>query len=89
MKIDCYVTLGSERDTIYGTDKLIRDLDRAGVDMAVAVPADREIALNNRPGNMLVQKEVASENNIHGFFVRKFSEVCKFWNLIYPFLNDL
>ncbi len=57
MKIDCYVTLGTERDTIYGADELIRDLDQARVDMAVAAPADREIALYNRAGNIFIQDE--------------------------------
>jgi predicted TIM-barrel fold metal-dependent hydrolase len=54
MTIDGYVTLGSERETIYGADDLVRDLDLAGVDMAVAAPSDREIAVFNRAGNEAV-----------------------------------
>ena len=50
MTIDCYVTLGIERETVYRADELVRDLDRAGVDMAVAAPGDREIAIYNEIG---------------------------------------
>ena len=47
MKIDGYVTLGRERDTVYRAEDLVRDLDSAGVDYAVAAPGDREIAVIN------------------------------------------
>ncbi len=55
MKIDCYVTLGTERETVYRADELVRDLDSAGVDMALAAPADREITVFNRSGNTFIQ----------------------------------
>ena len=51
MKIDGYVTLGKERETVYSAKELVHDLDEAGVDLAVAAPADREIAVLNRQGN--------------------------------------
>ena len=51
MRIDCYVTLGNERETIYDVETLVRDLDRAGVDKAVIAPWDRAIAVDNREGN--------------------------------------
>lgn len=38
MLIDGYVTLGCERETVYSAEELVRDLDAAGVDMAVAAP---------------------------------------------------
>ena len=57
MTIDGYVTLGRERETVYSADDLVRDLDRAGVDMAVAAPADREIAVFNRRGNDFILSE--------------------------------
>jgi len=57
MKIDCYVTLGRERDTVYRAENLVRDLDSAGVDIAVAAPGDREIAAMNRRGNAFVCTE--------------------------------
>jgi len=56
MKIDGYVTLGTERDTVYSADDLVRDLDRAQVDMAVAAPGDREIAVLNRSGNDFIAR---------------------------------
>jgi len=57
MTIDCYVTLGKERETVYRADDLVRDLDRAKVDRAVIAPADREIAVLNRQGNNFVLAE--------------------------------
>ena len=57
MNIDGYVTLGSERETVYSAEELVRDLDRAGVDCAVAAPADREIAVLNRQGNDFILQE--------------------------------
>ena len=57
MKIDCYVTLGKERDTVYKTEDIVRDLDRAGVDKAVIAPSDREIAVFNRQGNNVMLAE--------------------------------
>jgi len=51
MQIDAYVTLGDERETLYCAEDLVRDMDRAGVDMAVAAPGDRGIAVRNREGN--------------------------------------
>ena len=52
MRIDCYVTLGNERETIYDVETLVRDLDRAGVDKAVIAPWDRELSpWDNREGN--------------------------------------
>ncbi len=51
MQIDAYVTLGTERETVYSADDLVRDMDLAAVDMAVAAPEDREIAVANREGN--------------------------------------
>jgi len=54
MRIDCYVTLGKERETVYDADELVRDLDMAGVDMAVVAPSDREMAVFNRRGNDFV-----------------------------------
>jgi len=51
MTIDCYVTLGEERETVYSAETLIRDLDKAGVEKAVIAPADREIAVLNKSGN--------------------------------------
>jgi uncharacterized protein len=51
MLIDAYLTLGIERETVYSAADLLRDLDRAAVDMAVAAPEDREIAVRNREGN--------------------------------------
>ncbi len=57
MKIDCYVTLGKERDTVYRADDLVCDLERAGVDKAVVAPGDREIAVFNTTGNNFVRAE--------------------------------
>ncbi len=51
MQIDACVTLGTERETVYTAEALVRDMDLAGVDMAVASPEDREIAVANRVGN--------------------------------------
>ncbi len=51
MFIDCYVTLGDERETIYSAQDLIRDMDEAGVDKAVIAPDDRSCAVDNRRGN--------------------------------------
>lgn len=58
MKIDGYVTLGRERETVYRADDLVRDLDSAGVEYAVAAPGDRQIAVMNRRGNNFVMAEV-------------------------------
>lgn len=57
MKIDCYVTLGNERDTIYSAEDLVHDMDRAGVDMAVAAPPDSAIAVFNSRGNDFILQE--------------------------------
>ena len=57
MKIDCYVTLSRERDTGLRTEDLIRELDCAEVDMAVAVPGEREMAVYNEAGNTFVLSE--------------------------------
>ncbi|MCE5249735.1 amidohydrolase family protein [bacterium] len=57
MTIDGYVTLGCERETVYSAEDLVRDLDLAGVDMAVAAPEDREIAVFNRRGNERLAEE--------------------------------
>ena len=59
MTIDGYVTLGSERDTIYAAGALVRDLDTAGVDMAVVAPSDRELVIYNRAGNERIRSESA------------------------------
>jgi uncharacterized protein len=59
MVIDAYVTLGRERETAYRAENLVRDLDRAGVEWAVAAPADREMAVFNRRGNIFIQAESA------------------------------
>lgn len=59
MLIDAYVTLGRERETAYRAEDLIRDLDLAGVELAVAAPADRETAVFNRRGNIFIQAEAA------------------------------
>ncbi len=56
MTIDCYVTLGKERETIYSADNLIRDLDKACVEKAIIAPADREIAVFNKAGNDSIYK---------------------------------
>jgi predicted TIM-barrel fold metal-dependent hydrolase len=59
MLIDGYVTLGSERDTIYTADTLVLGLDEAGVDLAVIAPSDREIAVYNHPGNERIRAEAS------------------------------
>jgi uncharacterized protein len=59
MIIDSYVTLGNERDTVYTAFDLVRDLDRAGVDMAVAAPQDSSVTVYNRRGNDFILKEAA------------------------------
>lgn len=59
MYIDCYVTLGNERETVYSAASLVEDLDRAGVDMAVIAPSDREIAVNNKDGNIRIAREAS------------------------------
>jgi len=60
MLIDACVTLGEERDTVYSADDLVRDLDAAGVDMAVAAPADRETAVHNRRGNDFIIEQASA-----------------------------
>lgn len=57
MTIDCYITLGTERETVYSAEAAVRDMDTAGVDMAVAAPADREIAVLNQQGNDYILAE--------------------------------
>ncbi len=59
MTIDCYVTLGKDRETRYRAEELVRDLDRAGVDKAVVAPDDRGQAVYNRRGNNFVQSEAS------------------------------
>lgn len=59
MNIDCYITLGQERETVYTVESLIRDLDRAGVDKAVIAPEDRFIAVFNRCGNNDMARKAA------------------------------
>jgi predicted TIM-barrel fold metal-dependent hydrolase len=56
MTIDCCVTLGNEREKRYGAGRLLRDMDKAGVDMAVIAPLDSEIAVFNRRGNARILK---------------------------------
>ncbi len=69
MKIDCYVTIGKERETVYRAENVVRDLDRAGVDKAVIAPADREIAVFNRQGNDFIKSEA-------GFFRDRLIPAC-------------
>lgn len=57
MVIDGYVTLGTERETVYAVDDLIRDLNTASVEKAVITADDREIAVFNRQGNARILKE--------------------------------
>ena len=51
MTIDCYCTLGVDREYDLTAEKLLAALDEAGVDRAVIAPTDRHIAVNNREGN--------------------------------------
>ncbi len=57
--IDCYITLGTERETVYPVERLIDDLDSASVDKAVIAPSDREIAVLNRKGNSRILASAA------------------------------
>ena len=57
MRIDCCVTLGKERETVYSAEELVRDLDRAKVDIAVIFPADSETAVFNHRGNDFLLNE--------------------------------
>jgi len=57
MTIDCYVTIGKDRETRYRAEDVVRDLDRAGVDRAIVAPGDRSQAVYNRRGNNFVQSE--------------------------------
>ena len=57
MNIDCYITLGNERDTVYSAEDLVHDMDRASVDMAVASPPDSALAVFNRRGNDFIRAE--------------------------------
>ena len=59
MTIDGYVTLGNEREKRYGEGRLLKDMDKAGVDMAVISPLDSEIAVFNRRGNSRILKSAA------------------------------
>lgn len=59
MTIDGYVTLGNEREKRYGPGRLLRDMDKAGVDLAVIAPLDSEIAVFNRRGNARILKAAA------------------------------
>ena len=51
MIIDCYCTLGDERETVQSADLLLKRIRAAGVSRAVVAPQDREIAVLNRNGN--------------------------------------
>jgi len=49
--IDAYTTPGSERDTKLSAARLLRQMDKAGIDMAVIAPQDRELAVDCAKGN--------------------------------------
>ncbi len=52
--IDAYCTLGTERDTRLAPTELLQWMDQAGINRAIVVPEDREIAANNASGNRRV-----------------------------------
>lgn len=49
--IDAYTTPGTERDTQLSASRLIRMMDKAGIDQAVIAPQDRELAVDCAKGN--------------------------------------
>jgi len=51
MIIDCYCTIGDERETVQTSERLLQQMRASGVSRAVIAPQDREIAVRNRDGN--------------------------------------
>jgi uncharacterized protein len=51
MVLDAYCTPGTERDTNLPAAELLRQMNEAGVHMAVVAPEDREMAVANAAGN--------------------------------------
>lgn len=51
MVIDCYCTLGDERETVQTAEQLLHQMRAAGVGKAIVAQQDREIAVHNRAGN--------------------------------------
>jgi uncharacterized protein len=59
--LDAYCTLGTERDTRLAPSELLQQMEEAGVHLAVVVPEDREIAVDNISGNRRIA-EVARQS---------------------------
>lgn len=56
MKIDCYCAVGIDREFNLTAKKLLKAMDKAGVEMAVIAPVDRYLAVDNRIGNKRLLK---------------------------------
>ncbi|MDD5598848.1 MAG: amidohydrolase family protein [Victivallaceae bacterium] len=54
MRIDAYCVIGREREYDLGPEVLLREMDAAGVDMALIAPVDSCLAVANREGNDLL-----------------------------------
>ncbi len=57
MKIDCYCTLGQDREYDLAAAELLRAMDEAGVDRAVIAPVDRSLAVYNQEGNDFILRQ--------------------------------
>ncbi len=57
MKIDCYCTLGQDREYDLCAAGLLRAMDEADVDRAVIAPVDRSLAVYNREGNDFILQQ--------------------------------
>jgi predicted TIM-barrel fold metal-dependent hydrolase len=54
--VDAYCTPGTERETRFAPEDLLRQMDAAQIARALIAPEDREIAVHNRSGNARIRQ---------------------------------
>jgi predicted TIM-barrel fold metal-dependent hydrolase len=59
MTIDAYCTLGMDREYDLVAERLLPEMEKAGVDRAVVAPVDRNLAVHNQAGNDYVLEAAA------------------------------
>lgn len=57
--IDCYCTLGEDREYNLTAEALLRAMDKTGVEQAIIAPVDRCLAIYNREGNTFLRRIAA------------------------------
>lgn len=63
MIFDAYCTPGTERETVLPVDRLLHEMDEAGIERAIIAPQDRELAVANVSGNDRIRRIAAQHSD--------------------------